>query len=430
MLPCLLLMAIYGCKKGQDIVAEEAALGPLKFVSANATGFAYGESVKLSFTYDGALTTAPSVSAPAGWTAAVDKDTKTVTVKAPAAATESAAYTGEITLSLAKGTETISTSAAVAVLIGAFDAASVDFKQSEVYNVMNGNVKIAELCREVIFKYSVDATMKLAMDSLNPRGIVAYPYKASDKSYNDGILVQTGGVVLHDGEKKAYTAPEKVVPVTKIGVTADSKLITNYSSTGNFSSTLVADRVTDNSGNSYKIVKVGTGYWMGSNLKTRKYNDGSAIGNEPGRTALGSCDAPDAAYAERYGLLYNYNAVKNTANSGIAPSGWHVGVYSNGDWEKMITFLGEFAGSYLKSMQDGGSYTNGITGMNCLLGGLRQENGTFNGVNGYGSYWTADGIGISLSVNSGSNGWLASTFPHLAEGNTFWGENVRCVRNK
>jgi len=74
--------------------------------------------------------------------------------------------------------------------------------------------------------------------------------------------------------------------------------------------------VTDIDGNVYKTVTIGTQVWMVENLKTTRYNDGSAIPLDTNRntwyelTTGAYCWYNDSAtYGSTYGALYNWYAV-------------------------------------------------------------------------------------------------------------------------
>jgi len=99
---------------------------------------------------------------------------------------------------------------------------------------------------------------------------------------------------------------------------------------------------TDADGNSYAVVQIGTQLWMGENLRTTHYRDGSAIPNLPDSASWGSTLAGaycnyhnDPAEGIKYGFLYNWFAVGDARN--IAPVGWHVA--TNSEWNKMEKFL-------------------------------------------------------------------------------------------
>ena len=106
--------------------------------------------------------------------------------------------------------------------------------------------------------------------------------------------------------------------------------------------TLNTGSISDLDGNVYKTVQIGTQVWMAENLKTTKYNNGTAIPNISDSIAWKNLTT--GAYCwynnsvvnkSNYGSLYNYYAV-NTGN--VCPSGWHVP--SNEEWDILITFLG------------------------------------------------------------------------------------------
>ena len=84
----------------------------------------------------------------------------------------------------------------------------------------------------------------------------------------------------------------------------------------------------DGDGNNYPVVQIGDQVWMGENLRTTKFNDGTDIPNITKDSEWGALTTPgycwannDAANKSPYGGLYNWFAV-NTGK--LAPKGWHV----------------------------------------------------------------------------------------------------------
>ncbi|QQR99016.1 MAG: fibrobacter succinogenes major paralogous domain-containing protein [Sphingobacteriales bacterium] len=114
-----------------------------------------------------------------------------------------------------------------------------------------------------------------------------------------------------------------------------------------------SETVTDIDGNIYHTVKIGTQTWMVENLKTTRYNDGTAI---PTGLSVAAWQATtNGAYAiydnnaannTTYGKLYNWYAV-NTGK--LAPAGWHVP--TDAEWTTLTTYLGgeSVAGDKMKA---------------------------------------------------------------------------------
>lgn len=111
--------------------------------------------------------------------------------------------------------------------------------------------------------------------------------------------------------------------------------------------------VTDKDGNVYNTIKIGTQVWFKENLKTTKYNDGSAIPNVTLKSQWDNL-ATDAycwynndanTHKETYGALYNWYAV-NTGK--LCPTGWHVP--TDAEWSILTDLLGDlnYAGGKLK----------------------------------------------------------------------------------
>jgi uncharacterized protein (TIGR02145 family) len=159
--------------------------------------------------------------------------------------------------------------------------------------------------------------------------------------------------------------------------------------------------VTDIDGNKYATIQIGFQTWMAENLKTSKYNDGSAIPNITDNSVWSNLST--GAYSVYnyspeneaiYGKLYNWYAV-NTGK--LCPQGWRVP--TDADWSQLTTYLGSNAGGKMKatgnttsgtglwnSPNSGATNESGFTG---LPGGERNNDGTFYDVDSYGYWWSS-----------------------------------------
>ena len=130
---------------------------------------------------------------------------------------------------------------------------------------------------------------------------------------------------------------------------------TNGLTTAVFNNTKTYGTMTDQDGNVYKTITIGTQTWMAENLRTTKYRDGTVIPPISGYAgwytdSLGVYytynNTPDAVSIATYGRLYNWYAVTDSRN--IAPAGWHVP--TDAEWTTLTTYLGgeSVAGSKMK----------------------------------------------------------------------------------
>jgi len=165
-----------------------------------------------------------------------------------------------------------------------------------------------------------------------------------------------------------------------------------------FNTTKTYGTMTDQDGNVYKTITIGTQTWMAENLRTTKYNDGSLITNVSDNTAWASmltgayCNYQDTTnidYIATNGRLYNWYAINK-----IAPKGWHVP--SLDEFKTLINYLGgeSEAGGLLKetgfthwnSSNIGATNESGFTG---LPSGYRGSMGyVFQGEGHVTGFWT------------------------------------------
>ena len=198
--------------------------------------------------------------------------------------------------------------------------------------------------------------------------------------------------------------------------------------------------IKDSDGNIYTSVQIGTQVWMKENLKTTKFNDGTAIPNVTDDTSWGALTTPaycwynnDAAtYKATYGALYNWYAVASNGGKNVCPTGWHVP--SDVEWTTLSDYMGgeSVAGGKLKEtgtthwISPNTGATN-ETGFTALPGGLRVDSGSCYDI-GYGGVWW------SSTEDSTSYAWLrymGFSYTYVGRGynNKLCGFSVRCVRD-
>lgn len=177
---------------------------------------------------------------------------------------------------------------------------------------------------------------------------------------------------------------------------------TNNKTTAVFNPKITYGRMTDQEGNIYKTVTIGTQTWMAENLRTTKYNDGTSIPKINISTEWSALNTgaycnfkniEDVDAIATFGRLYNWYAV-NTGK--LAPTGWHVP--TDAELTTLITYLGSenVAGGKLK--ETGNTHwanpNNGATneiGFTALPGGLCNVNGTYEDIQYYGYWWCSTG---------------------------------------
>lgn len=195
--------------------------------------------------------------------------------------------------------------------------------------------------------------------------------------------------------------------------------------------------VTDIDGNVYNTIAIGSQEWMVENLKTTKFNDGTAIPNVTSGTAWGNLSTGaycnynnDTITSATYGKLYNWYAVTDSRK--ICPTGWHIP--SDAEWSQLTENFEdeELAGGKLKEVgtmhwKSPNSGANNSSGFSALPGGSRYSTGTFGSIGYFGVWWSATGIS---NTDNAKNFYLSygSSGAFRSNGSKKDGFSIRCVK--
>ncbi|HEY5370416.1 MAG TPA: fibrobacter succinogenes major paralogous domain-containing protein [Hanamia sp.] len=207
-------------------------------------------------------------------------------------------------------------------------------------------------------------------------------------------------------------------------------------------------QVTDIDGHQYKTVKIGTQVWMAENLNVSHFRNGDLIPEAKDNAAwvkIFKYGKPawcnynnDSGYGQKYGKLYNLNAVKDRRN--LAPKGWHIP--NDADWTTLTNYLGgwRLAGKKMKTTygwvkatmgdNDRGNGTN-ESGFSALPTGSRNDDGKFG--NGevvkdqFATWWSSSKRdtynSLPFNVDGGSGGFGDN------DADKGCGFSIRCVKD-
>lgn len=195
--------------------------------------------------------------------------------------------------------------------------------------------------------------------------------------------------------------------------------------------------VSDNDGNNYNAITIGTQVWLNENLKTTKYNDGTSIPVVTDGTAWTNLTTAaycwynnnQSSYKTTYGALYNWYTVTTDK---LCPSGYRVP--TDAEWTTLTTYLGgeNSAGGKLK--ETGTTHwlspnagVDNLAGFTALPGGGRNFDGQFLSLGNYGYWWSSTTDLTDNAWNRGmSNSSAVVTRNYTSKKGGF---SVRCVKN-
>ncbi len=212
---------------------------------------------------------------------------------------------------------------------------------------------------------------------------------------------------------------------------------------------------TNQEGDTFTSVIIGSQEWMSENLNVAIYKDGTPIPEVTDPNVWTSLTTgawcwynnDSASYAATYGRLYNWYAVAGIYDAAsetnpslrkqLAPSGWHLP--TTAEWTTLIDYLGgsAVAGDKMKTtgtIQDGTGLwhtPNGMasnsSGFSATPGGRRWNMGAYNGIN-YITFWWSTDEQVSNYPGCLSLIYEVATAP-ISNGQKDNGYSVRCLRN-
>lgn len=259
----------------------------------------------------------------------------------------------------------------------------------------------------------------------------------------------TGGPTISDSHTSGVGGPDQFT-----GMLTDLTLNTTYyvrayainsigTGYGNEVQFTQVEPLLDNDGNAYSVVTIGTQVWLGENLRTTTFNDGTPIPYVTTGLNWANTSTPafcwysnnEQEYKEIYGGIYNWYAV-NTGK--LCPAGWHVP--TKDEFGALVSYLGgaQIAGGKLKEAgtihwatpNTGAANGSGFT---ALPGGGRynigSDGGAFADLGKYAYFWSnttnTDNESSAFSYNLGFDIAAASVDPYSKRD----GGSVRCLKD-
>lgn len=308
------------------------------------------------------------------------------------------------------------------------DVSKLTFEKSDVYRVLNGGKKVAEICKEY-----------LVTPEFSSQAIVAYPMKEDGSvDLSQGIVAQLPGKSgkVHGGSVSWNMDDNSLMYVAgnlaarnNVYVMADGKISLSVAVADNVLSVLaLEDIVRDVRGgmiHNYPLVKIGTQYWMRDNLETALYVNGDEL------TKLDAVTENAVGYLQSDAEHYFYTAnVALSANFLLAH--WNIPNWE--DWDILNAYLKEDA-SLLKSgtwlpLKTGETAqpANNLSGFNAAPVGMWVEpnQNIFEGK--HLAYWTLDDTNAAIADDVFYLKSDANTIERSAPGVEKKAFAIRCIR--
>jgi len=205
---------------------------------------------------------------------------------------------------------------------------------------------------------------------------------------------------------------------------------------------------TDIENNNYSVVAIETQIWMGENLKTTKYNDGTDIPNVTDPDIWDSlkigayCDwGNNPSYSVISGRMYNWYAVDNTeatrvaSNGGknVCPTGWHVP--TEADWKILSDYVGGSSVGGGKLKETGFTHwaspntgATNETGFTAIPSGVRETAGMFMDITDLIILWSSS----EYDPLNGQARRMVSNKPYVSKDfffSKYYGYSVRCIKD-
>jgi uncharacterized protein (TIGR02145 family) len=280
---------------------------------------------------------------------------------------------------------------------------------------------------------------KASIEYVSSQSITNTVKSSTCKTANDKIEM-----VYKEGERLKLT-----------GYSGNYKTVLTTVPGGNNTITFNFMKCTDADSNHYPVVKIGEQTWMAENLKTTHYSNGKSIPLISGNNSWAALSLTDraycwynddsTAYAQTYGVLYNWLAAMDSTSAsstnpsgvqGVCPTGWHLP--SDTEWKELTDYLGgmNVAGGKLKETgttlwaKPNTAATN-ETGFSALPAGARYyEDGTFFWVGEYSVWWGASEVSAENTWGRGVY-YADGTVYRVDEGGSKRnGLSVRCVKDE
>lgn len=274
------------------------------------------------------------------------------------------------------------------------NVSKLKFDDSQVYKIMSGSRQVAEVCKEL-----------LVHSQTSDQAIVAYPMQDDKKpDLSKGVVMQLIGKAgaVHGGtvawNLEAGTLNYKAATMAAqnyLSVLSDGRIALSTSASDDvLSITFLDDVIRDVRGgtiHNYPIVKVGTQYWMKSDLEASAYSDGEQI------VSLKEMSEGDVGYVRSAAGNYFYSA-SVAKNHRMLPNGWKIPIWE--DWMALISYLNSDV-STLKTglwipLKNGDPVTDvsNLSGFSAKPAGLCFGNYLISEYEGrYVGYWTLDDKG-------------------------------------